>query len=242
MGESYGAWTMGNDRTILPLVSSANIACGFHAGDPSTIAETVSLAIAAGAAVGAHPSYPDLQGFGRREMALSPKEIRDAVVYQVSALKGICESLGGRLHHVKPHGALYNRAARDPETAKAIADAVAAVDGGLFVYGLSGGALVSAAESAGLRTSSEVFADRTYMPDGSLSPRTRPDALITSPEEAAARALSMARDGEVSSVEGTSVKVRSETICIHGDGPHALEFAKAIRAALDIAEIEIKAP
>lgn len=242
MGESFGAWTMGNDRAILPFVSSANIACGFHAGDPSTIAETVAQAIEAGVAVGAHPSYPDIQGFGRREMSLSPKEIHDAVVYQVSALKGICESLGGRLHHVKPHGALYNRAARDPETSQAIADGVAAVDGGLFVYGLSGGDLVSAAESAGLRTASEVFADRTYMPDGTLSPRTRPDALITSAEEAASRALSMARDGEVASVEGTKVKVRSETICIHGDGPHALEFAKAIRAALSDAEIEVKAP
>ncbi|MCO6512833.1 MAG: LamB/YcsF family protein [Aridibacter famidurans] len=242
MGESFGAWTMGNDRAILPLVSSANIACGFHAGDPTTIAETVSLAIEAGVAVGAHPSYPDIQGFGRREMSLSSKEIRDAVVYQVSALKGICESLGGRLHHVKPHGALYNRAARDPEAAEAIADAVASVDGGLFVYGLSGGDLVSAAESAGLRTASEVFADRNYMPDGTLTPRSRPDALITSAEQAADRALSMARDSEVSSVEGTVVKVRSETICIHGDGPHALEFARAIRSALDLAEIEVKAP
>lgn len=242
MGESFGAWTMGNDREILPLVSSANIACGFHAGDPSTIAETVALAIEAGVAIGAHPSYPDIQGFGRREMSLSPREIRDFVIYQVSALKGICETFGGRLHHVKPHGALYNRAARDPEAAEAIADAVAAVDGGLFVYGLSGGDLVSAAENSGLRTASEVFADRTYMSDGTLTPRSRPDALITSPGEAADRALSMAREGEVASVDGALVKVRSETICIHGDGPHALDFARAIRAALDEAEIEVKAP
>lgn len=241
MGESFGAWEMGNDREILPLVSSANIACGFHAGDPSTIAETVRLAIGSGVAVGAHPSYPDIEGFGRREMSLSAKEIRDAVVYQVSALKGICEAQGGRLHHVKPHGALYNRAARDPEAAEAIADAVASIDGGLFIYGLSGGVLVSEAERAGLRSASEAFADRGYMNDGTLAPRNRPDALVTSVADAADRALKMARDGEVLSVEGEPVKVRSETICIHGDGPHALEFARAIRAVLDENGIEVKA-
>ncbi|REJ78701.1 MAG: LamB/YcsF family protein [Acidobacteria bacterium] len=242
MGESYGAWSMGRDRDILPLVSSANIACGFHAGDPTTIRETVAIAIDTGTAVGAHPSYPDIQGFGRREMSLSAREIHDSVVYQVAALKGICESLGGRLHHVKPHGALYNRAARDAEAASAISEAVSAIDGGLFVYGLAGSYLVSEGEKVGLRTTSEVFADRTYLNHGSLTPRSRPDALVESVEEAADRALKMAVEGTVASVEGSEILVRAETICIHGDGPNALEFAKAIRRSLDGNGIEVKAP
>jgi UPF0271 protein len=242
MGESFGAWKMGNDAAILPFVSSANVACGFHAGDAGTIATTVSLALEQGVAVGAHPSYPDLQGFGRRSMALTPKEVHDIVVYQVSAVKGICETLGGRLHHVKPHGALYNQAARDEELAAAIAEAVGAVDGGLFLYGLSGSFLVSQAEKAGLRTASEAFADRGYMDDGSLAPRSRGDALIHDATEAASRAAAMAVTGEVTSVSGSPVRVRAETICIHGDGPHALEFAESISLALSAAGIEIKAP
>lgn len=242
MGESFGAWKMGNDAEIMPFISSANIACGFHAGDASTIARTISLAIDHGVAVGAHPSYPDLQGFGRRMMSLSRKEVYDIVVYQVSAVKGICETLGGRLHHVKPHGALYNRAARDVELAAAIAEAVFAVDGGLFLYGLSGSLLVSEAEKAGLRTASEVFADRGYMDDGSLAPRSREDALIMDATEASSRAAAMATTGEVVSVNGAPVRVRAETICIHGDGEHAVEFAESISRALGAAAIEIKAP
>jgi UPF0271 protein len=242
MGESFGAWKMGNDAAIMPYISSANIACGFHAGDPTTIARTVSHAIEHRVAVGAHPSYPDLQGFGRRAMSLSLKEVHDIIIYQVSAVKGICETLGGRLHHVKPHGALYNQAARDEELAAAIADAVYSVDGGLFFYGLSGSFLVSEAEKAGLRTASEVFADRGYMDDGSLAPRNRADALVHDSTEAASRASAMAVTGEVSSVAGNSVRVRAETICIHGDGAHALQFAESISSALSASGIEIKAP
>ena len=233
---------MGHDEAIMPMVSSVNIACGFHAGDPSTIRNTAALAIKHGVAVGAHPSFPDLQGFGRRDMSLSPREVYDAVVYQVSAVRGICRTVGGMLHHVKPHGALYNRAAKDGEYAAAIAEAVAAVDPGLFFYGLSGSLLVSAAEAAGLRAVSEVFADRTYQPDGSLTPRTRPDALITSPEAAAAQAVSMADEGTVRTTDGDELRVRAETICIHGDGPHALEFARSISAALAENNIEVRSP
>ena len=242
MGESFGAWKMGNDAEILPLVSSANIACGFHGGDPGTIAETVRTALRHGVAIGAHPSYPDREGFGRREMGLTPREIFNAVVYQVSAVKGICESQGGVLHHVKPHGALYNRAAKDPEVSAAIAEAVYAVDGGLFLYGLSGSFLVSEAEKTGLRTVSEVFADRTYLDDGSLTPRSRPDALIADAVSASEQALRMAESGEVSSIDGNAVTVRAETICIHGDGPHALEFAAAITGLLRESGVEIKSP
>lgn len=242
MGESFGAWKMGSDAAIMPFISSANIACGFHAGDPTTVAETVRLAIENSVAVGAHPSYPDKQGFGRRAMTMAPKEVYDLVLYQVSAVKGVCESLGGRLHHVKPHGALYNQAAKDKELAAAISEAVAAIDGGLFLYGLSGSLLVSEGENAGLRTASEVFADRGYMDDGSLAPRSRPDALVKDPSSAAARAVKMSLKGKVMSVEGNPVRVRAETICIHGDGARAVEFAQAISRALAEAAVEIKAP
>lgn len=242
MGESFGPWKMGNDAALMHFISSANIACGFHAGDPTTVRKTVSLAIDHSVAVGAHPSFPDIQGFGRRTMSMTPREVYDFVVYQVSAVKGICETLGGRLHHVKPHGAMYNQAAKDEEMAAAIAEAVSAIDGGLFLYGLSGSLLVSEAEKAGLRTVSEVFADRGYMDDGSLAPRSRPDALITDPASAAGRAVGMAVNEKVVSVDGNDVRVRPETICIHGDGAHAVEFAKAINEALANEDVEIKAP
>lgn len=242
MGESFGAWRMGNDAAIMPYVSSANIACGFHGGDPGTIRDTAKLAVDHGVAIGAHPSYPDLQGFGRRNMSLSPREIFDSVVYQVSAVRGICKAVGGMLHHVKPHGALYNFSAQDNESAAAIAEAVAAVDPGLFLYGLSGSFLVSEAEKLGLRTVSEVFADRTYQSDGTLTPRSRPDALIISEDQAAAQALEMVAEGTAGTTEGGKVRVRAETICIHGDGAHALEFARAIYDKLGGNDVEIKAP
>lgn len=242
MGESFGAWKMGNDAGIMPYISSANIACGFHGGDPPTIRQTVDLALKHGVAIGAHPSFPDLQGFGRRTMHLSPDEVLDAVLYQVSAVKGICEAMGGRLHHVKPHGALYNQAARDPALSEAIAKAVSSIDNGLILYGLSGSLLVGEADKAGLRTSSEVFADRTYLDDGSLAPRSRSDALIEDPSQAASRALRMVVSGNIDSVDGNEVKLRAETICIHGDGKNALAFARSIRETLDANGIEVKAP
>jgi 5-oxoprolinase (ATP-hydrolysing) subunit A len=240
MGESFGAWRMGNDAALMDFVSSVNIACGFHAGDPSVIRKTVETAIEKNVAVGAHPSFPDLQGFGRREMKMPPGEIYDAVLYQVAALKGICEALGGRLHHVKPHGALYNQAARDAEIAAAIAEAVQKIDAGLIFYGLSGSFLISEAEKIGLKTASEVFADRTYQPDGSLTPRARPDALIEDETESLAQVLRMIQKQTVIATNGETVPLKAETVCIHGDGARALEFARAINARLRANGISIE--
>jgi UPF0271 protein len=232
MGESYGAWKMGRDAELMDYVSSVNIACGFHAGDASTMRKTVELAIEKGLAIGAHPGYPDLQGFGRRAMALTPDEIFDAVLYQVSALKGICEASGGKMHHVKPHGALYNQAAKDRVLAAAIAKAVRAIGPELIFYGLSGSHLISEAKNLGLKTASEVFADRTYQLDGSLTPRSQPDALIHEHEIAAAQVMQMVREQTVTVTSGETVPLVAETVCIHGDGENALRFASAIREKL----------
>ncbi|MBK8811328.1 MAG: LamB/YcsF family protein [Acidobacteria bacterium] len=232
MGESFGAWQMGRDAELMDLVSSINVACGFHAGDATVLRQTVETAIGKGVKIGAHPSFPDLQGFGRREMKLSPAEIFDIVLFQVATVKGICEAFGARLNHVKPHGALYNQAAKDREIARAIAEAVKKIDGNLVLYGLSGSFLIAEAESAGLRTASEVFADRTYQTDGSLTPRTRPDALITDADAAIRQVIGMITNSTVRSVEGVPVPICAETVCIHGDSPHAVEFATKIRNAL----------
>ena len=233
---------MGNDTAIMDNVSSVNIACGFHAGDPGTMRQTIAKAIEKGLAVGAHPSYPDLAGFGRREMNLSPEEIRDTVLYQVAAAKGFCKSLGGKLHHVKPHGALYNRAARDEMAAEAIAEAVRSIDENLILYGLSGSCLIDKGWEAGLKTASEAFADRTYMPDGSLTPRSREDALIADEEMAVRQVLQMLREKSVTSVSGEKVSIEAQTICIHGDGRNAPAFAKAISEGLERHEVSIEAP
>jgi 5-oxoprolinase (ATP-hydrolysing) subunit A len=228
MGESYGAWIMGRDAELMDYVSSVNIACGFHAGDASTMRKTVELALHKGVAIGAHPSYLDLQGFGRRAMAMSPDEVYDIVLYQVSALRGICEASGGKLHHVKPHGALYNQAAKDPELAVAIAKAVYAIDPGLIFYGLSGSHLISEAKDIGLKTASEVFADRTYQPNGNLTPRSQPDALIYDSDLAATQVMQMVRDQTVTATGGETVPLVAETVCIHGDGENALAFARVV--------------
>lgn len=240
MGESFGAWTMGNDAALMDYVSSVNIACGFHAGDASTIRQTVETAINKGVNIGAHPSYPDLQGFGRREMKLSANEVFDIVLYQVSALKGICEAFGAKLNHVKPHGALYNTAAKNAETARAIAEAVKKIDKNLVFYGLSGSFLIFEAEKLGLQTASEVFADRTYQTDGTLTPRTEPNALIHDSKQAIAQVLEMIFEQKVTATNGEKVSLKAETICIHGDGAHALEFAKKINADLTECGINIK--
>ncbi len=233
MGESFGAWQMGRDAELMDIVSSINVACGFHAGDATVLRRTVETAIGKGVKIGAHPSYPDLQGFGRREMKMSPAEVFDIVLYQIAAVKGICEAIGARLNHVKPHGALYNQAAKNRPMARAIAEAVKRIDPSLVLFGLSGSCLISEGESLGLRTASEVFADRTYQRDGSLSPRSGPDALIEAPDIAVAQVLKMIRESLVTSVDGIDVPIRSETVCIHGDGPNALEFATQIRTALE---------
>ena len=239
MGESFGAWRMGDDEAVLAHVTSANIACGFHAGDARTMQRTVRLAHARGVAIGAHPSLPDLHGFGRREMRVTPEEVHGFVLYQVGALAGICRAEGARLHHVKPHGALYNMAARDAGLAEAIAHAVRDFDQQLVLYGLAGSELIRAARAAGLRAASEVFADRTYQADGSLTPRSRADAMIGDAASAVAQVERMVRRGEVVATDGTVVHIQAHTLCIHGDEPGAATFAREIRTALESGGVQV---
>ncbi len=241
MGESFGAYTMGNDLAILDYVNSANIACGFHAGDPPTIHKTVQAAIAKGVAVGAHPGLPDLQGFGRRNMAVSAAEAYDMVVYQIGAVAAFAQASGGRLAHVKAHGALYTMAAKDPRLAEAIAKAVRDFDSKLILFALSGSAMIDAAEAIGLRAAAEVFADRTYQDDGTLTPRSQPHAMIEDEDASIAQVKRMVTEGVVRSASGKDVRVRADTLCIHGDQPHALAFAKRIRAELTRVGVEVKA-
>ena len=241
MGESFGAYQMGTDRQIMPLVSSANIACGFHAGDPSVMSQTLAGAAAQGVAIGAHPGLPDLVGFGRRNMQVSTQEAYDMVVYQVGALAGFAKVADVSLHHVKPHGALYNMAAKDKALADAIARAVRDIDDSLVLYGLAGSELIRAGKAAGLRVASEVFADRSYQADGSLTPRSQPNALLESDEEAVQQVLTMVTEKRVQAVTGEWVALEADTICIHGDGAHALSFANKVKAALLRAGVEIKA-
>ncbi|MBZ5538413.1 MAG: LamB/YcsF family protein [Acidobacteriia bacterium] len=239
MGEGFGAWRMGTDEAIMPLITSVNIACGFHAGDPDTMRRTVGCAVRHGVAVGVHPGFPDLIGFGRRDMNVTPEEARNFVLYQIGALSAFVRAQGARLSHVKAHGALYNRAARDPQLASAIALAVKEYDPSLVFIGLANSELVRAGERLGLRVASEVFADRTYQPDGSLTSRRLPHAMVTEPREAAARVIRMVREGKVKTIDGQDCSVRADTVCIHGDTPGALEFAQAVRQELEGAGIEI---
>lgn len=241
MGESFGAFRIGADEAILPYVTSANIACGFHGGDPAVMRTTIASAQACRVAIGAHPGLPDLVGFGRRTMEVTPQEVYDLVVYQVGALLGFALAAGAPLRHVKPHGALYNMAASQPPLADAIARAVRDVDGRLALYALAGSHLVAAGERAGLLTASEAFADRNYMADGSLVSRRRPDALVTDAGEAVSRAIRMVREGSVRSVDGADVALRADTICIHGDGAHAAEFASRLRRGLEEAGVTVAA-
>lgn len=241
MGESFGAYQMGTDLQIMPLVSSANIACGFHAGDPSVMHKTLVAAVANGVAIGAHPGLPDLMGFGRRNMQISAQEAYDMVVYQVGALAGFARAAGVSLHHVKPHGALYNMAAKDNVLADAIARAVRDIDDSLVLYGLAGSELIHAGKAAGLRVASEVFADRSYQADGSLTPRSQANALLESDEEAVQQVLTMVTEKRVKAITGEWVGLQADTICIHGDGAHALSFTNKVKAALLHAGVEIKA-
>lgn len=242
MGESYGAWTMGDDRTLMPLVSSANIACGFHAGDPSTLRATVALAARHGVAVGAHFSLPDLQGFGRREMKVSAQECYDLVLYQAGAVEAFARAAGMRLHHVKAHGALYNMAAQDAELAEAIARAVKDLGGGVMLYALAGSAMIDAAARLGVRAVAEVFADRSYRPDGTLAPRSEANALVTDEAAAVAQALMMVEQGRVRALSGAEVAVEAGTLCLHGDQPNAVRFARALRQTFAARGIEVRAP
>jgi len=240
MGESFGAWAMGQDADILPLVSSANIACGFHAGDPSTMRKTVALAVANGVAIGAHPGLPDLAGFGRRNMDITPQQAYDMVVVQIGALAATAASQGARLHHVKAHGALYNMAARDPALARGLAQAVYDVDPRLVFYAPASSAMARAAEELGLTVAHEVFADRSYQPDGNLTPRNHPGAMIVDVQASIRQALQLVVEGCVTAVDGSFVAMEADTLCIHGDQPGAVEFARAIRAAFQEADIQVR--
>lgn len=237
MGESFGTWKMGADESIMPFITSANIACGFHAGDPDTMRRTVESAVRQGVAIGAHPGFPDLAGFGRRDINVTPEEARNFVLYQIGALAAFVRAKGAVLCHVKAHGALYNRAARDPQLAIAIALAVKEFDPSLIFVGLANSELVRAGKQVGLRVASEVFADRTYQPDGSLTSRKLPNAMVNDPHEAAARVIRMVQEGKVKAIDGSDLGVRADTVCIHGDTPGALEFARTIRQELEKAAI-----
>jgi len=240
MGESYGAWKMGADAEVMPHVSSANIACGFHGGDPATIRKTVRLAVDNGVAIGAHPSLPDIQGFGRRPMKISPQDMYDLVVYQAGAVEAFARAAGAKLHHIKCHGALYNMAAGDEGLSEAMVRA--AKDLGAMLYVLSNSKNFQIAKKAGIPVCGEVFADRGYSDDGSLAPRDKPGGMIEDAAQAVKQALSMIEEGTVVSLNGKRVPVAADTLCIHGDQPGAALFAKALRQAFSERKISVAAP
>ena len=231
----------GSDEALLGLVSSANIACGWHAGDPKTMRQCVRWAIEHGVAIGAHPSFPDRKNFGRSTMHLPPDEIVSNVLYQVGALAAIAKAEGDKLSHVKAHGQLYNQAVKEPELADALCEAVRRFDPSLRFFGLAGSGMIEAARRAGLTPVEEVFADRGYMPDGSLVPRSQPGALIEDEEQSLAQTLSLVRDRKVTAIDGSTVPVNAQTVCLHGDGAHALAFARRIRDRLQQEGIAVRA-
>ncbi|ARD49069.1 lactam utilization protein LamB [Sporosarcina sp. P37] len=241
LGESFGRYTLGEQDEILKYVTSANIACGFHAGDPSVMRQTVQLAIDNGVKIGAHPGLPDLVGFGRRNMSITPQEAYDMVVYQIGALQAFLAVHDEPMQHVKPHGALYQMASKDKEIAKAIAQAVYDVSPSLVLFGLADSELTRAGEELGLVTAHEVFADRTYQSNGMLTSRLQDDAMITDQEKSAEQVIRMVKEGKVRSQQQTDVDLRADTICIHGDGEHAVEFAKYITDRLSGEQITITA-
>ena len=237
MGESFGSYTIGNDESVMRSITSANIACGFHAGDPSVIRRTIRLALASGVAIGAHPGFPDLVGFGRREMKVTPDEVEDFVMYQVSAVAGLAAAEGTRLQHVKPHGALYNLAARDADIAAAIARGIAALDRSLILFGLAGSEVLI----AGLRVAAEAFADRAYTPDGALASRREAGTVIHDPERVVSRVLQMVLEGTVQATDGSTVTFTAETICVHGDTQGAERLTERLKAALETAGVTLQA-
>ncbi len=239
LGESYGRYQLGSDEAILPYISSANIACGYHAGDPMVMAATVRLACKHRVALGAHPGYPDLQGFGRRDMSLTPAEIEAFVLYQVAALAGFARAAGAELTHVKPHGQLYNHAAKDPASARAIAQAIASFSKSLILVGLAGSQLIRMGEEAGLQVAGEGFADRAYNPDGTLRPRNQPGAVFKTPEEALAQALRLVREGIQVTTGSQTTTIPVDTICLHGDTPGADQNARLIHTGLSEAGVFI---
>ncbi len=242
LGESFGRWTLGDDERLVAYITSANIACGFHAGDFRVMEATVTLSSAAGVAVGAQPGYPDLIGFGRRPMPYEPDEVESLVLYQIGALEGFCRANGVEMQHVKPHGALYNQAASDAELAAAIARATATFSRSLALFGLATSEpMAAAAADAGLRFVPEAFADRRYLADGSLQPRSEAGSLLTDPAAAAAQAVSIAQEGHVIAADGSVVALVAESICCHGDTPGAVEIAASVRDALQHARVPVAA-
>ncbi len=241
MGESFGTWIMGQDAQVMPWISSANIACGFHAGDFSTMRQTVALAKQRGVAIGAHVSLPDLQGFGRRELRVSADEAYALTLYQIGALAGFAHTAGTRIAHVKPHGALYNMAAKDNVLAGAIARAVRDFDPALILVGLAGSVLPQAGAALGLHVAHEAFADRRYEADGSLTPRRETGAVIHDVDAAVAQAMKIATTGKVETRTGETLSLRANTICVHGDRADAAKFARRLRSALDAAGVRVTA-
>jgi UPF0271 protein len=241
MGESFGAYTIGHDDGLMNAITSANVAAGFHAGDPSVLRATVRLAKARGVAVGAHPGFPDLVGFGRRELNVTTAEAEDMVLYQVAAVAGVAASEGVKLQHVKPHGALFNMAVKDVGLADAIARGVAAFDRSLILFGLPGSEILNAGRRAGLRVAAEVFADRAYEPDGTLASRRKPGSVIHDPDAVVARAVRMVKEKNVVAIDGSVVPLQADTICVHGDTRGSDELAARIRAGFEAAGVTVKA-
>ncbi|ACL38179.1 LamB/YcsF family protein [Pseudarthrobacter chlorophenolicus A6] len=241
VGESFGRWTLGDDAAMFSSVSSANVACGFHAGDPSVIRRTCRNAAEAGVVIGAHVGYRDLAGFGRRFLDISPSELADDVVYQIGALQALAAAEGTKVQYVKPHGGLYNAIVSHTDQARAVVDAVKSVDPGLPIMGLPGSEVLRLAEEAGLRAVTEAFADRAYNPDGTLVSRTQPGAVLHDPAEVAEHVLRMATEQSVRTIDGSILKIRAESICVHGDSPGAVAMATAVKSALADAGISIGA-
>jgi UPF0271 protein len=241
VGESFGVYTIGEDVALLDVVTSASVACGFHAGDPVVMTRTVQAALARGVVVGAHVGYRDLQGFGRRDLALEPAELTADVIYQLGALEAIARSLGGRIRYVKPHGALYNTAAADRGVARSVLEAVRSFDAQLPVLTLPGSAVVEVAAEVGVSIALECFADRAYTAAGFLVPRSQPGAVIHDPDVVAGRAVAMATDGVVEALDGSLLRVRADSLCVHGDTPGVAELARRVRAALQRAGVELTA-
>jgi UPF0271 protein len=240
LGESYGAFTVGNDAKIMPYITSANIACGFHAGDPKTIANTINLAKKHKVAVGAHPSFPDLMGFGRREMQLTQEEAKDYTIYQVSAVQGFARAAGTGLQHVKPHGSLYNMTVKDEELSRAIVEAVHALKDDLIVFAPPKSVLAKAASKAGLRVAHEFFADRAYNPDGSLVSRKQADAVIQEPRKVVERAIKAVKEETILAANGETLNIGEvHTICVHGDTPSAVRLAEALKKGLAKASVKV---
>lgn len=239
LGESFGAFRMGQDQALLPLITSANVACGFHAGDPSTMNQTIIWATQHQVQIGAHPSLPDLQGFGRRKMVISPEKIYELIIYQLGSLSGFAQIHHTRIKHVKPHGALYHMSAQDSTIAEAIAEAVYDFDPRLILYGLAQSVSIQMGRKKGLQVAEEIFADRTYQPDGSLMPRTLPQAIISEVDQAVQQVIQILTEKRVTTINGKVIPLHADTVCIHGDHPRALHFVQTLRSALNKHQIQI---